>query len=471
MHHHRKAKIVATLGPASATPERIRSLFKAGVDVFRLNFSFGTHEEHRQRSDAVRALEREVGRPIGVLVDLQGPKLRVGTFVDGRATLATGAKFELDLDAGQGDQYQVSLPHKEVFEALSPGVQLLLDDGKIRLLVETCNPRHAVTRVVVGGVLSDHKGLSVVGAVLKLSALTPKDRLDLACGLELGADWIALSFVQRPADVAELRSIVAGRAGVMTKLEKPAAIEHLDAIVALSDAVMVARGDLGVEMLPEDVPAIQRRILQACRQAGKPSIVATQMLESMILVPSPTRAEVSDVATAVYLGADAVMLSAESASGAFPVEAVAMMDRVIVATEADKRAYRPMIDAGRPEPVATIPDAICAALRAVTSLVPVAATVSYTMSGATSLRVSRERLATPILSVAATQAVARRLTLAWGIHSLHAPKLANLDLMTEAACELARSEGLAVAGDTIVVAAGTPIGVGGTTNMLKIIEA
>jgi pyruvate kinase len=316
-----------------------------------------------------------VGRPIGVLVDLQEPKLRVGTFTAGRIILKTGAKFDFDLGGGPGDDIQ----------ALSPGVQLLLDDGKVRLEVESCGPGKATTRILVGRALSDRKGVSVVGAVLPLSALTPKDRIDLAYGLELGADWIALSFVQRPEDVEEVRAIVAGRAGVMSKLEKPSAV---DAIVALSDAVMVARGDLGVEMAPEQVPPIQRQIVRACRLAGKPSIVATQMLESMIEVPTPTRAEASDVASAIYYGADAVMLSAESASE-FPIEAVTMMDRIIKAAENDRGYYRPLGDAARPAPAATIPDAISTSMRLATDLLPIAAVVTYTNSGSSSLRASR----------------------------------------------------------------------------------
>lgn len=471
MRRHRNAKIVATLGPASSSPEMIRGLFEAGADVFRLNFSHGTHEDHGRRHELIRAVEREVGRPIGVLADLQGPKLRVGAFAAGRVELATGAGFGLDLDGGPGDEGRVSLPHPEIFQALAPGVQLLLDDGKVRLEVLSCGPGHARTRVVVGGPLSDRKGVSVVGAVLPLSALTPKDRADLAYALELGVDWIALSFVQRPEDVEELRGLVAGRAGVMSKLEKPSAVEHLDAIVALSDAVMVARGDLGVEMPPEQVPPIQRRIVRACRKAGKPSVVATQMLESMITAPTPTRAEASDVASAIYHGADAVMLSAESAAGRYPLEAVAVMDRIIAAAEGDRGYYRPMTDAARPEPAATIPDAICAGLRHATALLPVAAIVTYTSSGSSSLRASRERPAAPILSMAAGAGTARRLTLAWGVHSVAVPEPGGLDEMSARACETALAEGFAATGDIIVVAAGTPIGVPGTTNVLKILTA
>jgi pyruvate kinase len=469
MRRQRNAKIVATLGPASSSPEMIRGLFEAGADVFRLNFSHGVREDHKKRYDLIRAIERESGRPIGVLADLQGPKLRLGTFSEGRVTLKTGGAFDIDLDGGPGDQQRVSLPHPEIFQALSPGVQLLLDDGKVRLEVQTCGPRQARTKILVGGALSDRKGVSVVGAVLPLSALTTKDRVDLSYALELGVDWVALSFVQRPEDVEEIRGIVAGRAGVMSKLEKPSAVEHLDAIVALSDAVMVARGDLGVEMAPEEVPPIRRRIVRACRQAGKPSIVATQMLESMIEVPTPTRAEASDVASAIYHGADAVMLSAESASGQFPLEAVSMMNRIITVVENDRGYYRPMTDAAHPQPAATIPDAICLSIREVTRLLPIAAVVTYTSSGSSSLRASRERPATSILSMADSAETARRLTLAWGVHSIQVPAIKSIDDMRAFACEAAVNEGYATAGDMIIVAAGTPIGVSGTTNTLTIL--
>ncbi|HKN28273.1 MAG TPA: pyruvate kinase [Roseiarcus sp.] len=330
-----KAKIVATLGPASASKDVIRALFEEGADVFRFNFSHGSHEEHQRRYDIVREIERETNRPITVLADLQGPKLRVGAFTEGRITLPTGGAFRLDLDRTPGDPTRVCMPHPEVFAALEPGVELRLDDGKLRLVVETCGPDFANVRVLTGGPLSDRKGVSVVGPVLPLSALKEKDRVDLDFALRMGADWVALSFVQRPEDMRELRALVGDRAAVMAKLEKPSAIECLDDIVRLSDGIMVARGDLGVEMRPEQVPVIQRQILRVCRAAGKPVIVATQMLESMISAPTPTRAEASDVATAVYTGADAVMLSAESAAGQYPVEAVKMMDSIIGEVERD----------------------------------------------------------------------------------------------------------------------------------------
>ena len=320
MRRRRSAKIVATLGPASSSLDQIRALFEAGVDVFRLNFSHGTHNDHRARFEAIRRVENTTGRPIGILADLQGPKLRLGTFAEGPIELAAGAPFHLDLDRQAGDERRAPLPHPEIFEALQPGTELLLDDGKVRLEVETCGSSFADTRCLVGGTLSDRKGVNVPNAVLPLSAVTEKDRADLSFALDQGADWIAFSFVQRPDDVAEGRKLVAGRAGVMVKLEKPSAIQHLHEIIELSDGLMVARGDLGVEMPPEDVPSVQKQVVHACRAAGKPVVVATQMLESMITAPTPTRAEASDVATAVYEGADAVMLSAETAAGRYPVE-------------------------------------------------------------------------------------------------------------------------------------------------------
>src|SRR5438876_6664962 len=358
----RSAKIVATLGPSSSTPQKIRELFEAGVDVFRLNFSHGTHEDHRARFAAIRRVESATGRPIGILADLQGPKLRLGTFAEGRIELAAGARFHLDLDRQAGDESRAPLPHPEIFEALRPGTELLLDDGRVRLEVETCGSSFADTRCVVGGTLSDRKGVNVPNAVLPLSAVTNKDRADLSFALEHGADWIALSFVQLPDDVAEGRKLVAGRAGVMVKLEKPSAIQRLAEIIELADALMVARGDLGVEMPPEDVPSVQKQVIHACRVAGKPVVVATQMLESMVAAPTPTRAEASDVATAVYEGADAVMLSAETAVGQYPVEAVAMMDRIARRVQAG-RLYLPTLDTGRMPPQHTNSDAISAAAR------------------------------------------------------------------------------------------------------------
>jgi pyruvate kinase len=468
MHRSRKAKIVATLGPASTDGATIESMFRAGADVFRLNFSHGSHEDHKQRLDKLRALEHSLGRPVGVLIDLQGPKLRVGTFAEGKVVLEAGAPFRLDLNAGQpGDHTRVALPHPEIFAALETGTTLLLDDGRIALRVETHNAESADTIVVNGGVLSDRKGVNVPGVVLPLSALTEKDRKDLAFGLSLGIDWVALSFVQRVEDIREIKAIVQGRAKIVAKLEKPAAIKELEPIVREADAVMVARGDLGVEMPAEQVPAIQKRIVRACRRLGKPVIVATQMLESMVTAPVPTRAEASDVATAIYDGVDAVMLSAESASGKYPVEAVTMMNNIIVQTESDP-FYQESIAASQSPAQPEIADAIGLAMRNVADLLDVAATVAYTNSGHSALRLARERPQAPIIGMTPKLATARSLALVWGVHAVLTHDVADVSEMTDFACATARREGLAGQGQTIVIAAGMPFGASGTTNLLRI---
>jgi len=464
------AKIVATLGPASADRATIEALVHAGADVFRLNFSHGTHADHKQRLNLIRSIESDIGRPIGVLLDLQGPKLRVGTFVNGPVKLVEGAPFRLDLDRNTpGDATRAPLQHPEIFAALEPGAELLLDDGRLRLTVEKSGPDFAQTRVVNGGMLSDRKGVNVPGVVLPLSAMTDKDRADLDFGLTLGVDWIALSFVQRAADIVEAKAIIQGRAGIVAKLEKPAAIECLDEILAVTDAVMVARGDLGVEMPAEQVPAIQKRIVRACRKRGLPVIVATQMLESMVSAPVPTRAEASDVATAIYDGADAVMLSAESASGKFPVESVAMMDRIIAQTEADPH-YRDAIEASHTRPAANTADAIGWAARSVAGLLDVAAMVAYTSSGSSALRMARERPRAPIIGMTPRLETARRLALVWGVSPVVCNDVANADDMTERAVETAAKLQFARPGQTIVIAAGMPFGTPGSTNLLRIAQ-
>jgi pyruvate kinase len=462
-----RAKIVATLGPASSTRDMILALAQAGADVFRLNFSHGSHEEHRARYAIIRSVEQEVGRSIGILADLQGPKLRVGRLAADKLMLTPGDRLRFDLDPDPGGKDRVPLPHPEVLAALAPGVVLLLDDGKLRLEVEAADGRSATARVVVGGPLSERKGVSVVGAALPMSAMTDKDRTDLAFALSLGVDWVALSFVQRPEDIDEVRELVQGRAGVLAKLEKPSAIDCLDAIVARSDAIMVARGDLGVELAPQKVPIIQRRILRACRVAGKPVIVATQMLESMIEAPTPTRAEASDVATAVYDGADAVMLSAESAAGNYPLEAVQMMDNIVAEVEADP-FYHASIDAAHPPPEATVADVICQGLRTAAATLPVKAIVTYTTSGSTSLRAARERPAAPILSLTPDAGTARRLALVWGTYAVRSPAAERVAEIVDYACRAASANGLAEPGDVIAIAAGMPFGVAGTTNLLRI---
>ncbi len=467
MRRRRKVKIIATLGPSSSDPGVLRALFEAGADVFRLNFSHGTHEDHRRNMEAVRALEREVGHPIGVLMDLQGPKLRIGRFAGGPVDLEPGARFRLDLGDRPGDAARASLPHPEVFAVLAPGTELLLDDGKLRLRVEACAEDYAETEVVTGGRLSDRKGVNVPGAVLPLSPLTDKDRDDLRFGLDLGADWVGLSFVQRPDDMAEAQRLIAGRAAIMVKIEKPAAIERLSELVERCDAIMVARGDMGVEMAPEEVPSRQKEIIRACRLAGKPVVVATQMLDSMVHAPAPTRAEASDVATAVYDGADAVMLSAETASGDYPVEAVAMMNRIAMSTEADP-FYRPLVHALHPEPEPTAPDAISAAAAQVAATIRAAAIVSYTTSGSTALRAARERPDVPILVLTSRLETARRLAVTWGAHCVHTADVASFQEMVEKACRIARQQGLAEPGDKLAITAGVPFGTPGATNVLRI---
>jgi len=467
IRRRRNVKIVATLGPATSDYETIRDVFEAGADVFRFNFSHGEHADHAARMEIVRKLEREAQRPIGVMADMQGPKLRVGQFVDGKVTLKAGQTFRLDLNKAKGDATRATLPHKEIFAALEPGADLLLDDGRIRLVVEKITSDSAETRVVAGGVLSDRKGVNVPGVVLPLSPLTAKDRRDLAFALDLGVEWIALSFVQRPADLAEARRLIGGRAAILTKFEKPAALAEMDALIELSDAVMVARGDLGVETPPEDVPLAQKRLVRACRNAGKPVIVATQMLESMVSAPAPTRAEASDVATAVFDGADAIMLSAESAAGQYPVESVAMMDRIAVRTEGDE-GFRESMNVTRYEPEPTAADAISRAARQVAETISAAAIITYTTSGSTTLRASRERPHAPILGLTSNIETARRLALAWGVRPHWTEDVTDFSEMVRKACDIAYKRELAGLGDRVVVTAGVPFGTPGATNVLRI---
>jgi len=467
MRRQRRTKIVATLGPASGTAEMVDALFRAGADVFRLNFSHGTHDDHKRVYDIIRAVEADHGRPIAVLADLQGPKLRLGTFADGPITLEEGDPFRLDLDETPGDQTRAPLLHPEIFAAIEPGALLLVDDGKMRLRVERCDADHAETVAETAGTLSDRKGVNVPGTVLPISALTEKDRRDLTYALKLGADWVAQSFVQRPEDVAELRKLIGGKAAIMVKLEKPAAIDRLAEIIDLCDGMMVARGDLGVELPPEDVPVLQKEIVHRCRVAGKPVVVATQMLESMIHVPTPTRAEASDVATAVYDGADAVMLSAESAAGDYPVEAVAMMNRIVERVEHASN-YRHLLQADHANPEATASDAITAAAHLVATTVSAVAIVTYTTSGSTALRASRERPPVDILGLTPNPATARRLVMAWGVHCIETEDATGVTDMVGKACRLAKDEGFAAPGDILVITAGVPFGTPGATNLLRI---
>ena len=467
MRRQRNAKIVATLGPASTDKATIKALFEAGADVFRLNFSHGKHEEHKARLDAIREIEAETGRPIAAMADLQGPKFRVGQFKDGPVMLKQGESFRVDLDQTPGNQQRVCLPHPEIFAALKVGANLLINDGRVGIRVANCGEDFAECDVIAGGEVSNNKGVNMPDVQLALSPLTEKDRVDLDYALGLGVDYVALSFVQRPEDVEELRGIIGDRASIISKIEKPSAIEHIEAIAEASDVLMVARGDLGVEMPPEDIPYLQKNMVTLCRRLGKPVIIATHMLDSMVSVPVPTRAEASDVANAVYDGADAVMLSAESAAGEYPVESVQMMDRIIRRVETDP-LFRKLIEAGHPAATATNADAVCCALRRMTDVLSAAGTVTYTDSGFTCLRLARERPDAPIMALTPRQETARKLTMCWGAHPIKIEKVETIEEVTEKACDLAVRDGFAKPGDALVIAAGMPFGEGQTTNFIHI---
>jgi pyruvate kinase len=467
MRRLRRTKIVATLGPASSGQSVIANLFAAGADVFRINMSHTSHERMRELVAAIRAVETEHGRPIGILVDLQGPKLRVGSFANGPATLIKGETFVLDGDSRPGDAARVHLPHPEIFTAVEPGHTLLLDDGKIRLVAVEVEGERIVTRVEVGGKLSDRKGVSLPDTVIPFSALVEKDRSDLEAALDAGIDWIALSFIQRPEDIAEAKKITRGRAAVMAKIEKPQAVHRLGEIIEVADSLMVARGDLGVEMPLEKVPGVQKLMTRTARRSGKPVVVATQMLESMISSPVPTRAEVSDVSTAIFEGADAVMLSAESAAGQYPVEAVATMNRIAEEVECDP-IYRTILDAQRTEPEATGSDAIAGAARQIAETLELSAVICWTSSGSTALRVARERPKSPIVAISPKLSTCRRVALTWGVHCILAEDARDLDDMVNRACRLAFKDGFTRTGQRVIIVAGVPLGTPGATNTLRI---
>jgi len=467
MRRLRKVKILATLGPASNDAATIEELARAGADVFRINMSHASHEVLAETMATIREVEKKVKRPIGALVDLQGPKLRVGKFNTGSVNLTTGDVITLDNDSSEGNKTRVQLPHPEIFDAVEKGNRLLLDDGKIELRCIKKSEDKIECEVIHGGKLSDRKGVSLPDSLLGVGALTEKDRADLVAALEVNADWIALSFVQRPEDIIEVRKTVQGRAGILAKIEKPQAIESLEEIIKLSDAIMIARGDLGVEMPLETVPGLQKRMIRMARQQGKPVVVATQMLESMIEAPVPTRAEVSDVATAVYEGADAVMLSAESAAGDYPVQAVATMNRIAVAVEQDA-LYQGIIRGQNMVPDATASDAISAATRQVAETLDLAAIVTYTSSGSTGIRASRERPEKPIVALSPKLATVRRLSLVWGLHCVRTDDAVNLEDVVDRACSIAYREGFARPGDRIAITCGIPLGTPGATNMLRI---
>lgn len=468
MATHRKAKIVATVGPASASDAVLRAMCDAGVDTFRLNFSHGSHDFHRSIVRSIREIEKEVGRPIGILQDIQGPKLRLGMLPDDGVMVHLGTCVYFTMNEPYSE-YRFPLPHPEVFAAVREGDDLLIDDGKVRFTVEACDEEFFVARALNGGVISSRKGVNLPGTLLDLSPLTAKDRKDLELGLSLGVDFVALSFVQQPSDLVEARTLIGDAAALVAKIEKPMALNHINGIIALSDAIMIARGDLGVEISPEEVPGRQKELVAACRKAGKPVIVATQMLESMVGSPTPTRAEASDVATAIYDGADAVMLSAETATGRYPAEAVAFMARIIHKTECH-RLYSSILKAAEPEAEPTVPHAVAGTAAALASALSASAVVAFTVSGATAMRVARERPRIPILVLTATEKVARQMTLLWGARSLHRPETRNYDDTAGHAVEAARSVGLADLGSTLVVVAGIPIGVRGRTNNIRVVS-
>lgn len=466
----RQTKIVATIGPASSDIEMIRNLFKAGVDTFRLNFSHGSHEDHAARYHTIRKVEEEFGRPIGILADMQGPKLRLGKFENGSVDVGPGHVITLDGDPTPGNATRVHMPHSEILKALQVGDPLLIDDGKVSLTIIEKKADSVVAQVVNGTKLMDRKGVNLPGTIIDVSVLTPKDRIDLEFALELGVDWIALSFVQRPEDMIEAKEVIKGRAPIISKIEKPSAVDFIEEIVALSDAVMLARGDLGVECPPEKVPVIQKRVVRAVRNAGKPLIIATQMMESMISSPTPTRAEASDVATAVYDGADAVMLSAETASGDFPIEAVSMMDRIARTVETDE-LYRSIMDSNHPVPDATASNAITAAAYDVAETLNASLIVSFSTSGSTALRMVRERPQAPILCLTPDVAVARRLALSYGANPSVVSKMSQIDEMIETARKSALENEFVKPGETIVVTSGELHGQPGNTNTLRVIQA
>ena len=467
MRRSRKVKILATLGPASSEEDMIRRLFHAGADVFRINMSHADHDLMRTLVARIRKIEKEAGRPIGILADLQGPKLRVGTFANKSETLEPGQTFTLDDDPSPGDASRVYLPHPEILRSVEPGHRLLIDDGKLHLEAVKTDGRKIVCTVVTGTKISDRKGVSLPDTDLPVGALTDKDRKDLDAVLAANVDWVALSFIQRPEDLAEARKIARGRAAIMSKIEKPQAVTRLAEIIELSDALMVARGDLGVEMPLETVPGIQKRITRAARKAGKPVVVATQMLESMISAPVPTRAEVSDVSIAVFEGADAIMLSAESAAGDYPVEAVATMNAIAEQVEKDP-LYPGIINAQRSEPEATGADAISLAARQIGETLKVSAIVTYTASGTTGLRAARERPQLPIIALSPVVETARRLSLVWGMHCVVSEDARDLDDMVDRACRIAHEESFGGVGDRIIITAGVPLRTPGATNMLRI---
>ena len=467
MRRQRNIKIVATLGPSSSDYDTIKELHLAGADVFRLNMSHGTHDEIAKRHKIIRQIEDELSSPIAILADLQGPKLRVGQFKNGVEELTENEKFSLDLKDELGTKDRVQLPHPEIFQALHEGAHLLINDGKIKLMVEKCGPDFADCLVLNGGEISDRKGVNVPDVILPLAALSEKDRTDLNFICDLGIDWLALSFVQRAEDIVDARNLIAGRASVMSKIEKPSAVKSFDDILKVSDGVMVARGDLGVELPVQNVPPIQKRLVRKCRAAAKPVIVATQMLESMIESPMPTRAEVSDVATAIYEGSDAIMLSAESAAGQFPIQAVETMNNVAIEVESDP-TYTEVMEASRRAKRNSVADGIVSAAREIAETTDIKAICCFTQTGTTALLTARERPRVPIIALSSEIETARRLALTWGTNCVLSGNKTRFKEAVVSAVRAALAEGLADETEQVVITAGVPFNITGTTNILRV---
>ena len=467
MLRNRNTKIIATLGPTSSSPLKIHSLFQAGADIFRLNFSHGSHEDHRRRVYHIRQYEKRLGRPIAILGDLQGPKIRIGNFKNSFVILKNNQRFILDLNSKLGDEKRVLLPHPEIFKSVKKNNKILIDDGKILLNVESVSSTKISTEVINGGKISNKKGVNIPETFIKMSSLTKKDIKDLELCINLSLDYVALSFVQKSKDLHDLKKYTGDQTAIMAKFEKPLAIRRMEEILSHCDAAMVARGDLGVEMPPEEVPIIQKRLVDSCRNQGKPIVVATQMLDSMVNSPSPTRAEASDVATAVFDAVDCVMLSAETASGKFPIESVKIMDRIIRGVENDS-SYRQMLESKKIKLEKTTSDAISSAASQVVKTVFAKAIFTYTRSGGTAKRAARERPTVPIIGLSPDRLTARQLSLIWGVHNIHALEPKSFSGMIENACELAKKERIVKKGDYVVITAGAPIGVTGSTNNLRI---
>ena len=464
----RSAKILATVGPASSAPDTLRLLHDVGVDAFRLNFSHGSHEDHARSVKAIRAIEKASGNPITIVADMQGPKLRCGEFEGGKIELRYGETIEIIKSDKPGKDGVISMPHQELMDAMEEGHVLKFDDGKLMVTILSNDGKRMKARVDVPGVLKNKKGINVIGAVLPMSAMTKKDKVDMDFALSQEVDYIALSFVQTAQDVIDARKIIGHKAGIIVKIEKPSAVEFLDDILRMADAAMVARGDLGVELPLEQVPVVQRQIIRKARAMGKPVIVATHMLESMIDAPTPTRAEASDVATAIYQGADAVMLSAETAVGRHPATAVAIMDRIIAAAEADPEFWKYFKQVDLPHE-ATPEDAISQSVRGIAETLNCKAVLGYTQTGSTVQRISRERPPCKIIGLTPRHSTASRLALSWGVIPVVTRDPKGFEDMLTNIQGLAKSDRVNLkVGDKVMVSAGIPFGRPGTTNMLQI---